>query len=516
MFTLKHSPSKAISIGEKVLASQGHGSVTKIARIHKISRGTCYNYARKAAFVQQYWSSLATDSMPLVLRDKMKWVLGEYLLHHDSVSKLLQSFQVRGEGISRGEISEIIHRCGSLLPAYDTLPAEADSISCIAIDETFAGGSPYLAVIDTRTGYILSLTKANNRRSATWTQQLRAVLGDNKRQDFSICADFARPIRQCLSGLTITFHGDLFHYHRVMGKALGQLWRKFTQTYKQWEETDKKLKRVQKALAEQIAPNHRHREAVQTAMQAQHRAYEKTTQAMQQYDNAQFLCQQSKHAFDYFDEQGCWISHQQARQMLQTVAELGRLIPDQQWQKALDFFERQLPTAIQYIADIQDEICHLLVSPITADHPNSAFLWQVAASICRHQQKARGSKQYVHQLYHQQQALQWQTMLAQHIGEETTQTMLQSLQTLLAKANRSSSMIETVNSRLKPFLRAARGQITQERLNLIRYFLNHYPYARSRVAARKGFSPYQLFYQQKNDKRNWFTFLCEEYLIKSA
>ncbi|HRK27468.1 MAG TPA: hypothetical protein PK239_09280 [Chitinophagales bacterium] len=98
---------------------------------------------------------------------------------------------------------------------------------------------------------------------------------------------------------------------------------------------------------------------------------------------------------------------------------------------------------------------------------------------------------------HQQQADQCEAMLCQHTCTQRVQVMLQNLQSLLTKSNRSSSMIETANSCLKPFLRAARGQISQERLNLIRRYLNHCPYERSRVADRKGFSPYQLFLPKK-------------------
>jgi len=184
-------------------------------------------------------------------------------------------------------------------------------------------------------------------------------------------------------------------------------------------------------------------------------------------------------------------------------------------QKSVDFFEKQIPAAAQYIADIETEVMDLLRPETTCDR-NIAFLWQVVACICKHQHKTRCCKQYAHQVYHQQQAEQWKTMLIQQIGAERAQTMLQKLQLLLTKANRSSSMIETTNSRLKPFLQAGRGQINQERLNIIRHFLNHSPYERSRVDDHKGFSPYQLFYQQKNDKSNRYNCLPKELMNKSA
>ena len=191
---------------------------------------------------------------------------------------------------------------------------------------------------------------------------------------------------------------------------------------------------------------------------------------------------ESKHAFSYFDEHGIWVRHRQAQQLLQTVCGLFRAIPDKQLQKAVNFFEKQIPAATQYIADIEAEVLQLFTPETPLPNANIAFLWQVVACSCKHQHKVRCSKQYDQQVYHQQQAAQWEAMLVQQIGKQRTQDMLQQVHGLLAKANRSSSMIETVNSRLKPYLQAARGQITQERLNLIRLVLNHTPYERSRVA----------------------------------
>ena len=71
----------------------------------------------------------------------------------------------------------------------------------------------------------------------------------------------------------------------------------------------------------------------------------------------------------------------------------------------------------------------------------------------RDSRKANCCKQYVHQRYHQQQANEWQVLLNEQIGEQKTQEMLAQLSSVLAQANRSSSMIETINSRLKPYLK---------------------------------------------------------------
>jgi hypothetical protein len=77
----------------------------------------------------------------------------------------------------------------------------------------------------------------------------------------------------------------------------------------------------------------------------------------------------------------------------------------------------------------------------------------------------------------------------------------------------SSSMVENTNSRLRPFFDAARGQINQNRLNLIRFYLNHKVFERGR---RKGKSPAQILYGEKAASEPWFSILQAKKAEKEA
>jgi hypothetical protein len=67
---------------------------------------------------------------------------------------------------------------------------------------------------------------------------------------------------------------------------------------------------------------------------------------------------------------------------------------------------------------------------------------------------------------------------------------------------RSSSVVENTNGRLRRFFDAARGQISQSRLNLLRFYLNHKPFERGR---RQGSSPAQLFHGTQASSEHWLT-----------
>ncbi|KJU81668.1 hypothetical protein MBAV_001510 [Candidatus Magnetobacterium bavaricum] len=70
---------------------------------------------------------------------------------------------------------------------------------------------------------------------------------------------------------------------------------------------------------------------------------------------------------------------------------------------------------------------------------------------------------------------------------------------------RSLSLVETVNSIIRPFLDASRGQITQETLNLIMFYHNHRRYAGGK---RKGKAPIEILTNTELEK-HWLDLIVE-------
>jgi len=70
---------------------------------------------------------------------------------------------------------------------------------------------------------------------------------------------------------------------------------------------------------------------------------------------------------------------------------------------------------------------------------------------------------------------------------------------------RTSSLIEMVNSQIRPFLNECKGQISQEHLNLIMFYHNHRRY---KSGKRKSKAPIELLTKTKLEK-NWLELLFE-------
>ena len=65
---------------------------------------------------------------------------------------------------------------------------------------------------------------------------------------------------------------------------------------------------------------------------------------------------------------------------------------------------------------------------------------------------------------------------------------------------RASSLVEMVNSRIRPYLSSCKGQITQEALNLIMFYHNHHRY---KSGKRQGKAPIELLTGEPLEAEWW-------------
>ena len=69
----------------------------------------------------------------------------------------------------------------------------------------------------------------------------------------------------------------------------------------------------------------------------------------------------------------------------------------------------------------------------------------------------------------------------------------------------ASSMVENINSILRPYLNNSKNQITQEFLNLFVFYHNHRRYE---AGKRKGKTPMEIF-KNKNQEKDWIELLTD-------
>ena len=519
LYSFKHTRYNILQIGCAVNTASRYGVrdvVDKLAARYKISRSTCYNYARIA---EQLLNDKVCYPKPMTRSyspraDKDTLVLRSFMELGLSVANTCSYVRRHGIGISKGEVTAILKKVGGLLSSLDKLCDLPSSDLCLMIDEVFAGGNTFLVVSDARTGYILALRLVTDRSAKTWCALLEELCGESELPlEWSVSADFATSIKKALADMNWIFHGDVFHFLKLLDNPIGKAWKSFEKTYNAWEKATTQLLHIEKDYVALLVPGTKDDNKLRKAEQNVENCYQIATEAMLHHEKVVNLFRQAQAVFHYFDEHGNWIDQQKAEQTLQTIAQEFVAIGNADLQKKAQSFQRHIQETTRYIGQLQPAIQQLTQQD---PDPHQGWIWQCIAFLYQCQYRARQQKNHSSTKYFQQQATEWTQLIEQQIGSTETQRRLQQLSDIIATANRSSSCLETNNSRIKPFLRTLKGQVSQQRLNLIRFQLNHKIYKRSRIKGRKGFSPYQLLFQRLDDKREWTQILKEKYLSKAA
>jgi hypothetical protein len=128
-------------------------------------------------------------------------------------------------------------------------------------------------------------------------------------------------------------------------------------------------------------------------------------------------------------------------------------------------------------------------------------------AIClawQYERQAKNSKNYPLQQHLKRQA-QFYLDFAQCIDPLAFEEMKANVFDSFDANIRSSSLIENVNSGLRPFLNTCRGQVRQEFLDLIAYFYNHRPFVRGQ---RRHCTPIEIL-TGESLKTSWINSLLE-------
>ena len=202
-----------------------------------------------------------------------------------------------------------------------------------------------------------------------------------------------------------------------------------------------------------------------------------------------------------------------AQQVIQESLEALALLGVDKLQKHLNHIEKLLENGELFHFLDQVPTLHQQLQSVLS--PETSWLWMLYWQWDKKAQQTHSSKV--------SQNAKQQASAAQHLLEEHYQVRLEqmkdqqellnqfeALKTLvfgtLNQIVQASSLVETFNSILKPFINSARGQISQQMLNLVMFKHNYSPFRRGK---RKGKAPIELFTNQSLDKK-WIDLIMEK------
>jgi len=215
---------------------------------------------------------------------------------------------------------------------------------------------------------------------------------------------------------------------------------------------------------------------------------------LQHYERAHYACEQAIARYDQLD-----LLLHLLRDTLHLCSPFGRL-------RTVAGVRAELTLLLSLIEEIEDAVLRQLLQPIRS-HLDDILAPFAQAEVMHadlrdllpqqlldalvlawHHEHLSYQSQAKHKRYHQHESQQWldfaEGCLA-HQFEPLKALVFEKLDAIV----QASSLVELVNSFIRPYLNSSKGQITQETLNLIMFYHNHRRY---KSGKRQGKAPIEL------------------------
>jgi hypothetical protein len=445
-----------------------YGKMTQIAQEYDISRTFLYQLMWAANLQLE---TLFSDQQPLGPVPQPLWEPFILLLRLEgkcsipSLSAILKYFQYQPNSV--GYLRECFQHYGSALPS--PLSMAARTVGFSLSEEIFARHQPLLVTIEAHSTAILKIPLATERSAETWQAHF-ADLGNHRCHSIGMASDRGR-------GLVAGYHAacqdarwvcDRFHAFHDLCDRRRQLERK---AYAAIAKEDK---------------------AVHTFHHAQSEAH--LHKRLQHYEHAHHACEHAMARYDQLD-----LLLHLLRDALPLCAPCGRL-------RTVASVRSERTLLLNLIEEIDDAVLRQLLRPIRSHLGDILAPFAQAQSVhaellalipqqvvdalvlAWHHEHLSSQSHGKHKRYHQYESPQWL-----EVAEGCLDHQFAPLQALvfekLDAMVQTSSLVELVNSFIRPYLHSSKGQITQETLNLIMFYHNHRRYQSGK---RQGKAPIEL------------------------
>jgi len=463
------TPHTRIEMVKLAWLNQGiYGKMTHIAQEYHISRTFLYQLLWAANLQLEM---LFSDQQPHVQNADPLFEPFILLLRLEgkcsipSLSSILKYFQYQPNSV--GYLSECFQYYGRALPS--TLAMAEHTVVFYLSDEIFARHQPILVTIEAHSTAILKIQLASDRSAETWKAHFDD-LGHHHFHSIGMASDRGR-------GLVAGYHAacqdarwvcDRFHEFRDLFDRRHQLERK---AYAAIAKEDEATKTFHNAKSEA----HLHKR-------------------LQRYEHAHHACEQAIARYDHLD-----LLLHLLRDALHLCSPFGRL-------RTVAGVRSELMLLFSLIEELDDAMLPKLLQPLRshlddilvpfgqAEAMHAELLGLLsqqsldALVLAWHHEHLSYQSSPKQKRYHQHESQQWLDFAEGLLDNQFTLLnvlVFEKLETIV----QASSLVELVNSFIRPYLNSSKGQITQETLNLIMFYHNHRRY---KSGKRQGKAPIEL------------------------
>lgn len=490
------SPVIRLSIGVAALFAQQRkqwGRITHLARDSCISRTFVYLLALQVEQAGEALFGGGSDATPLPVEARRlpyAYALSLRLeggCSLNAISTIMARFGLSWSSV--GKVSETLQAMGGLLSQTITLPPGMVRLIVFASDELFAGTQPILVTVDPQSSAILRLEVVDRRTWEAWAQHWEC-LSDNGCQAAYLVCDGGQALANAHKAALADLIRQPDTYHAV-AHGLGawetrlekRAYAAITREYERWAALDT-------ARSETV---------IATRIDRYDAACRQANEAIAHYDQFMYLYRTLREHLSVFDEAGGLRDRADAEAEMACALELLDTLGLSALSKAVAKTRRTLPDLLAYLDVAQTVVTALVrelpIAPATFRLVRLAHHWRkcrvTAKTPAARQTGGERERACLAQAAHDR----WYTdAIQQHMYERLDQVV------------QSSSLVECLNSILRPYLNTSRNQVTQEFLNLIMFYHNHRRY---RAGKRARHTPMELLTGQPQEA-DWLDLLCDE------
>ena len=461
------SPATRAGLALEALAQRGRwGGITQLARRYRVSRQFIYLLMWSVSHVfepkprsePQQAAEVKWGELVLALKLQGDCSVGD-------ISQILKTLGIPKNSI--GAVSEHLRRLAAALPKHR--PSGARVIVVLA-DEIFASGRPLLVVIEARSHYILKAEVGPDRKGHTWCKVFEELQREGD-EIVRVVSDLGSGLLSGTEAAGLDHLPDLMHVLHPLSPFLSRFERQAEGAIADEYER-------QRVLGHSRSPATREKRLgpYQTAVR---HAYD----AIQRYDDYAYLWRELLRAFDPFHPDGSVRTRTIAEGETLAILDLMEAeFDDPSLQAAVRSFRKAIETYWPYFERLEAIVAELSILLPQEILRELCLAWQC-------EKKSRGAKHYPRKKALEHRA-QDHRFLAGCGPIEDADASAQLVFDRLEDNVRSSSPLEAINALIRDQLNSCRGQITQEMLDLIVYFLNH------KIAPRgpyKGTSAWERF-----------------------
>ncbi|MCI0418388.1 MAG: hypothetical protein L0312_04060 [Acidobacteria bacterium] len=474
-----------VQIAVQAFLAQGvYGEMTRIANRYQVSRLFVYKLLWQLSLLYEL-EVCATDSPEAIRTYLDRHILSLRMEGRCSLERISHIVQQLGlPPASVGYISQRLTAYARALPAERLAGAQ---ILFLLADEIFTQGRPILITVEPRSLVILKIELAEQRDAETWKQHWEDLVKAGVISNPIVVSDQGSGLVKGCELMGLTHHPDLFHLLQGLAKFGGRFYRQALAAIA-WEYERGSLESGRSAGV------------VEKRRAAYERARAEAEEKIRRFDNFSYLWGELLRALALFDRQGRIPDLAWRQAEIACILELMGSLGSEQLNQELKSLAAGLEGYWGYYQRAGAAYQQLLERYPSAVVQALALGWQV-------QRQATNSKDYELKQRLEAEAEFYFGYAASLMAEQAEQyaaIRAEVIEALEAEV-RSSSLVENVNSALRPLLETCRGQVGQELLNLFAYVHNRRRFERGKRAGR---APLEILTGKALEK-SWLESLLE-------